>query len=690
TASVAGISTYNTGVINANGTKIVVHTTGGGNPYGALNRGANGTAIMNLTDLDVTTTGNGYIRAIMIQQNTVTNVYGGSYVAGIAVSGKSSCGLMTQETTANEVITPNIVVTIGQNDGGISKTSPVITGGTYGLYAQYANTIVNFYDGIITGNSAAGSSLKYVTGVVQNIPEGSSVVKSSSTGREVATLEIDGVAKIGDTEYASLQKAVAAAVTGDTIEMIANSVETAQTIVDNGKVLTLDLNNFTVSGSIAGSLIQMNDTASLTINGTGTIENKVERAVYNTGSGTLNITDVTVKASGTGAAIIRGIESNNGALNVTGGKIVVSGNSVTSADVSGIVYSPTNGNLSVDGTVIEVSTSGSATVFGISTNSKNSVIDNVNVNVTSTGSGVMAGIGVYSSSETVITNPEITINPNAGGYGISAAYSANATINGGTITINGASGSGTSSNYGVRNYGSGTIDVNNVTITGSRSGSGTMAGIYNDSPNGGVINVEGGSISLTQTGAAPVVGIYTYGTGTINANETTINVIINNASGSAFGVAPRGINGVSTVNLTNLNVIATGTGTLRGIETRQNTVINIDGGTYVAGTPGSGKTSFGIFVYQTDGVEIVASKVVVTIGQNDGGISKTSPVITGGTYGLYAQYANTMVNFYDGVITGSSSAGSSIKYVSGVTVGIPTSSAIVKSTVNSRETAKLQ
>jgi hypothetical protein len=680
-----GIETSGTGTLNASSIQIIVDATKGTNSIGVFNSGVNGIATMNLTNLDVTATGNGYVRGIYQKQNCVLNIYGGSYIAGSTVSGKSSIGLMIQ----NEIVADKSIVTIGKNDGGISKTSPVITGETYGLYAQYANTIVNFYDGIITGSSSAGSSIKYESGVVVNIPEDTEILKSSSTGREVATLKIDGVAKIGDVEYASLQKAVAAAVTGDTIEMIANSVETVQTVVNNGTVLTLDLNNFTVSGSIAGSLIKMNDTASLTINGTGTIENKTERAVYNSGTGTLNITDVTVKASGTGAASVRGIESNNGTLNVARGKVVIAGNNVTTNTVCGILYVGTTGILNIDGTVVEASNSGNASVLGLSTNSTNSVISNVNVKTTSTGSGTIAGIGVYSSSKTVITNPEITINPNAGGHGIIAAYSANATINGGTITINGSSGTSTNANIGVRNYGSGTVDVNDVTITGSRSGDGWIAGIYNDSSSAGVVNTEGGKISVTHTGAKNSFGLYTRGTGTINANETKVDAISAD-TGYVFGVCITGIGGVATANLTNLELTATGMGHLRAIHVTQNAVVNIDGGSYVAGIPGSGKSSYGLCTTQDSNVEVVAQKAIVTIGEDDGGISKTSPVITGGTYGIYSHYTNTIVNFYDGVITGSSAAGSSLKYVTGVVQNIPTNSNITKSTVNSRETAKLQ
>lgn len=102
------------------------------------------------------------------------------------------------------------------------------------------------------------------------------------------------VAKIGDTEYATLDAAIAAAADGDTVTLIHDAKVTAAVTL-SGKSITLDLNGMTLTSSATNGISVAAD-AALTITGNG---NMVVTGNYSSGienSGTLVIENGTFTA----------------------------------------------------------------------------------------------------------------------------------------------------------------------------------------------------------------------------------------------------------------------------------------------------------------------------------------------------------------------------------------------------------
>ena len=93
------------------------------------------------------------------------------------------------------------------------------------------------------------------------------------------------VAKVGKTEYATLQDAVNAATEGQTVQLIADTKEN----VTINKNLTLDLNGKTLTNN-GGDTITVQNGATLIINGSGTVDNvtHAKGAIVNYGVTVLN------------------------------------------------------------------------------------------------------------------------------------------------------------------------------------------------------------------------------------------------------------------------------------------------------------------------------------------------------------------------------------------------------------------
>lgn len=91
---------------------------------------------------------------------------------------------------------------------------------------------------------------------------------------------VAGVAQIGSKAYASLQAAIDAAQTGDTVQLIADAVVDATVVVQNKGAITLDLSDKTISNtkeiwnddSYNWSLVSVRGNSDLTITGNGAID----------------------------------------------------------------------------------------------------------------------------------------------------------------------------------------------------------------------------------------------------------------------------------------------------------------------------------------------------------------------------------------------------------------------------------
>nr|MBQ5605319.1 hypothetical protein [Bacteroidales bacterium] len=163
------------------------------------------------------------------------------------------------------------------------------------------------------------------------------------------------VAKIGDTEYTTLANALTAAQDGETIILIADVELTAQVVIPEGKVLTLDLNGKTVN-SVFNGTSTTNHIYALSNNGTLTIQDSKgngsinSRGIYNYGSLTLN------------AGAINAIDGNGGyAVNNQSGSTFVMNGGVVAATNEDDHQSSSGG---YDATALKVPAGCTATLNG--------------------------------------------------------------------------------------------------------------------------------------------------------------------------------------------------------------------------------------------------------------------------------------------------------------------------------------
>lgn len=142
----------------------------------------------------------------------------------------------------------------------------LITGGTFAHF----NPVDNAAEG--TGTNFATSGYETVEG---------------TDGLYTAQVKSDNAAAIDDVQYATLADAVAAANNGDTVTLLKNTVE--DVVIPAGKTITLDLNGKKLTNK-TGHTITVEQGATLTINGEGTVDNVTHQktTIYNKGTVTLN------------------------------------------------------------------------------------------------------------------------------------------------------------------------------------------------------------------------------------------------------------------------------------------------------------------------------------------------------------------------------------------------------------------
>ena len=142
----------------------------------------------------------------------------------------------------------------------------LITGGTF----SHFNTVDNAAECTVT--NFATSCYETVEG---------------TDGLYTAQVKSDNAAAIDDVQYATLADAVAAANNGDTVTLLKNTVE--DVVIPAGKTITLDLNGKKLTNK-TGHTITVEQGATLTINGEGTVDNVTHQktTIYNKGTVTLN------------------------------------------------------------------------------------------------------------------------------------------------------------------------------------------------------------------------------------------------------------------------------------------------------------------------------------------------------------------------------------------------------------------
>ncbi|MCD7785127.1 MAG: hypothetical protein LUH18_06055 [Oscillospiraceae bacterium] len=518
---------YGTISEDENGEEVITYLGSDSTPQKAVNALksaglAEGTTMYIELAADVTSTvdvGTGTGTSVVLELNG-HNISAGSDAAIVVQDGVT---LTVRDSEGTSEVSSSYSNGTVRNRGGVLK----IEGGTY------TNT-----SGCVLQNNGSNEATDetYVTTITGGTFTGTfSVVKGSVTAYAGIT-NSEGAT----TYYPTLNKAVSAASSGDTVTLYSD-VKLDSSIVISGKSITLDLNGCSVErGESATSyLIGVASTASLTVIDSGeggviyssNIPVDETASSYYAGYPILNEGTVIIK-SGTLNGYY-GIIQNSGTTTVTGG--VISGTnralgiqggtaSVTGGTVSGTSYGViiTAGTVTISGGTVSGFYDG---VYATGTTA--SLVVNEGANISST---------CASSSKSSYTSTGA----------IDIAYGASATINGGTI-VGGYAGiavwggyesqstklvvnNGTISAFGLGVTTNGTNYYTDITVNG-----GSITGAYGmylpamesiTTINGGVITGTGTGIEL-RAGTLIVTGGTITGQGTpesteANGNGTTV------------------------------------------------------------------------------------------------------------------------------------------------------------------------
>ena len=521
-------------------------------------------------------------------ENGTMNIIEGTFISGVSNTSTGTINIGTKGDLTEE------------GELNVSKTNPNITNSNgYGLTISRGK--VNFYDGIISGTSGA------INGTVNEIEDGYEIISGKTEdGKESKYLALLPVAKIVSTneEYYNLQDAIDAVTkTGETIKIIRKytTLNTLETItIPEDKNIIIDLNGYTIEQNNENFLVNNgtlkitdsseNNTSSILMNKNKFIENNKDLTIENIKISTENISltnaitnnsNMIMKNSNISGKIVSNIINNIGTLNMKNSSITIT----AGGQGNGINNS---GTLTMEDSSLTLGLAGNMKI-GVN-NSGTLNITNGNYSVSNYYDGTKSEV-YYNTGKINITGG--TYNLVEHGIMLISNSEKDSKIDGITLT--------SSYETTITNRGSGTLDIENSTITSV------------ESSGSGIVNLKSVIISNSVLGS--------YDKGTINIYGATINGgrIENNSLINIYDI---------NLNLTNDTIRNYGT-------------VNVYGGTLV-----SSETS-PITNYNNNGV--------INIGTKDGNVSTEAPVITGKTYGV-SNSDSGKVNFYDGIVSGETGA----------------------------------
>ena len=266
------------------------------------------------------------------------------------------------------------------------------------------------------------------------------------------------VAKIGDTEYATLADAVAAAQAGQTIEMLGDTTLDATVVIN--KAITLDLNGKTISATCEA----------FHISNAFTVKDSSDPS---TGS-----------ISTTGSKVALFTKSANGSIVIEGGKVESTGHYA--------IYNWKAGTVTINGGTVKATSAnaiqnqdaGTITINGGDVESNAVALNNVGAgtvellkgNVKSTGSYAIYNYG--SNAKVLVKGGEVSVTTSQ--YAINnAGANASVEVSGGKVTSPSAAIINNSA-------------ASNVKVTGGEIASASSYAIYNY--RAGTVNIEGGKL----------------------------------------------------------------------------------------------------------------------------------------------------------------------------------------------------
>ena len=642
TYNCAGTKTIETagGTINITGAAINNSSGGGGND-GLIYTTKTSTINITNTNINQTSsnTSNDYLiypigsdneSVITITNSTLISNYYTVYLASGSNANITldiiSGTLKSNNKNAIYIVSGTPTINIGVKDGDVSTQNPQIIGKTYGIYNGVTNTTINFYDGVISGETA-------IYGKMSEFEDGYDIVLNTVDNIEYKTLGLLPLIKNidKDTTHYTLYDALDKASNNDRLELLREYTSSpAVSVVENNKILTLDLkghkiqqnntnlliNNgtLTIKSTEDGGMIESNSSEAIINNGTLNIESgkfnqtTTNYILKNNEGATLNINDGDISTTKTRAI------DNYGYLNVNSGNIYSTDNNISMGDSTiSLIKNSSTGEIVLDGGTITYSGRGSAI-----NNSGTVESNNPTVNLYGYTSG-------WVSLTPYITN-------NSSGYVEITGGNYGKTANNGILIVNAGEAEVTNADSDLQKL---LTNTGTLTVTG---GDYTFGYKYLNGnrhyiiASGGTLDLSNIKITFENTGTSNTFGDYII---IYNDAEVTItNSIIKNESGTRIDRIIYQY-GTSKLDIINSSILANTE--IPAIELKDSCITNVI----------SGEVSSSLDI----GIK-VAGSAQLTIGTHDYNVSTADPIISGKTYGLYNSSTSSTVNFYDGVISG--------------------------------------
>ena len=515
-------------------------------------------------------------------------------ITGGTVISESKSGISSEGT-----------ITIGNDEGNISVSSPMIQGNTYGVSDNWNR--MYFYDGILKGKTAGYNGTPQAFATNATVTFDTEEIDGETYNTAYLVAQTDMLKNITQNKiYTNFQTAFNEVQNNDELIMIDDAISYFEVTIPNKK-FSLDLDGHTVE-----LIKKMNNTGEVTIkddhNGTkGTIRtglgiNMIEN------SNKLTVEDLSVSTTSNSATFIR----NTGEVTMDS---VTTNKKVIALDIDGASATVTNctiynGIRSINGSTLTLS----GNTYNMSENGY--VVYSYKSKFTMTGDTITStGYGIYSSTNSPTDKSIITgVNTNA------------SITNEGNLEIS-------------------STNINNSSVSNGIDGNLTMNTIIHTNNSGGsnskIIQNEG-TISLTDYTATGTDGIIldNSGTATLNDFSGTMNRTVN----SSYEIVGIKNTGILTFNSGTLN-IARGK-TTYGVYNTNGILDFISGTINVNNTP----TAYGIYV--------PGGSVTIGTNENPTSLSTTDPSITavGTTTGIGLKKISGQTYYYDGVVTGSTTA----------------------------------
>lgn len=514
------------------------------------------------------------------------------------------------------------VLNIGEKDDLNNTSSPVINSGTVSVPIRFYDEkgSINFYDGLITSDSII-SVVNDVTDFDNHFTDKENGYIITSTNR-TRFLSKDNIVKnvTKDISYDNFQTAVDEASNNDVLQMITGTVRisAADDVTISGKNLTLDANCKTIGNRISltnGSNLTINSTACAANEGYGFNISKID--TYDTSTLSVSEGDGTIEAHGSSIVTLTGKAYYHVTARDTA---TINAQNYTDSGIIKNIYG-------YDNSVVNVTNSRADYINlydSASLNANDSYINQARLEDDSTYSGTCTDDSSLNIVNLVNYSSE-TLRSTCGTIGL---------LNYGTAQVSGGIYSSKNS-YGPIQITGGTFTSYIISASTANISGGTFTNlrvIHNESyADPLIVNISNGTFISQNNGFNSAVMV----NGSNDAAKTTTV----NITGGTFDHIT-GYLGRATINISDGNIK-----TIRNDSTNPMT-FNITGGTIKY-------------------VEIDSSSSTYNIGTKDSIVSNQSPVInndgtvnsgTGGYKSGLNIKAGT-VNFYDGIITGSTDKG---------------------------------